>query len=169
MNFAAHKQFFCILGLAILSLNCVNREKKNDTMSQQIISWFLASGSNSSCVEYYIQENLCLKTPVAISEKCSNAELGRFQNGIQPTNLQTREVLEELLHCWSKCNSGFYLNYSSSGSCSFETEADYVNAKRSTNSGLLWRQCQSNCNTGADTAYPKLHGISTTTTYWPYP
>ncbi|PJZ51415.1 hypothetical protein [Leptospira adleri] len=170
-DFAVHKRSIFIL-LCLLSLiGCFASKKDSDSKDQQLISWLLASASNPSCVEYYTQGNLCLKTPVIISDRCKPAELDRFQNGIQPANLQNRETLDELLRCWSKCNSTFYLNYlSSNGSCSYETEKDFENAKRSgsSNSGNLWRQCQSNCNTGVDPAYPKLKGISTTTTYWPY-
>ncbi|PKA06362.1 hypothetical protein CH375_00240 [Leptospira ellisii] len=162
-------QLFCILVL----IGCPASKKEDDSTRQQFLSWLLASGSNPACVEYYTQENLCLKHAVSISEKCSAAELDRLQSGIQPAKLQTRETLEELLRCWGKCNSTFYVTYSSTatGNCSFDSETNYVDAKRSgaTNAGNVWRQCQSNCNTGADPGYPKLNGISTSTTYWPYP
>ncbi|TGL76999.1 hypothetical protein [Leptospira yasudae] len=171
MNFASHKQAVWILFWIGFTMGCIASKKEDNSQNQKLLSWLLASGSNPVCVDYYSQENLCLKSPVAISEKCSSNELDRFQNGIQPASLQKREILEELLRCWSKCNSTFFLSYSSGSSCSFETETDYVTAKRSgsSNSGNLWRQCQSNCNTGTDSSYPKLKGISTTTTYWPYP
>ncbi|APH42738.1 putative lipoprotein [Leptospira interrogans serovar Manilae] len=170
MGFAVHKQFvFILLFCIIILLNCVTSKKEEDTINQQLLGWILSLNANPVCSDYYTQENLCLKSPVSISEKCSDQEMDRFQKGIQPANMQNREVLEELLRCWSQCNSTFFLNYS--GSCSFETESDYVTAKRSssTNSGNLWRQCQSNCNTGTNSSFPKLNGISTTTTYWPYP
>ncbi|MBM9501145.1 hypothetical protein JWG44_12870 [Leptospira sp. 201903071] len=166
-----HKRSIFILLCIFLATGCFASKKESDSKDQQLISWLLASGSDPSCVDYYTQGNLCLKTPVVISEKCSGSELDRFQNGIQPANLQNRNTLGELLRCWSKCNSTFYLNYvSGSTTCAFETEKDFENAKRSgsSNSGNLWRQCQSNCNTGVDPAFPKLRGISTTTTYWPY-
>ncbi len=166
-----HKQSIFIL-LCILSFTgCFASKKESESKDLQLISWILSSGSDPSCVDYYTQGNLCLKTPVVISDKCKAAELDRFQIGIQPSNRQNRDTLDELLRCWSKCNSTFYLNsVSSNGTCAFDAEKDFENAKRSgsSNSGNLWRQCQSNCNTGADLAYPKLKGISTTTTYWPY-
>ncbi|ASV12686.1 MULTISPECIES: hypothetical protein [Leptospira] len=169
MGFAGHKRFVLILLFcSLVAFDCIVSKKKEDTIHQQLLSWILTSGTNPSCLDYYSQENLCLKSPVPINEKCSSQEMDRLQSGIQPANLQNREVLEELLRCWSKCNSTFFLSHSP---CSFETESDYVTAKRSgsTNNGNLWRQCQSNCNTGADPSFSKLKGISTTTTYWPYP
>ncbi|TGL94320.1 hypothetical protein EHQ76_17355 [Leptospira barantonii] len=171
MDFATHKRYVLILLCIVVVFGCIARKKEANTQNEQLLSWLLASGSNPSCVDYYTQENICLKSPVSINDKCSSNELDKLQNGIQPASLQKREILEELLRCWSKCNSTFFLSYSSGSSCSFETESDYVTAKRSSsaNSGNLWRQCQSNCNTGIDSSFPKLKGISTTTTYWPYP
>ncbi|WP_078128272.1 hypothetical protein [Leptospira alexanderi] len=172
MGFVAHKQFVLVLLFCFLVIfDCIASKKKEDTINQQLLGWILTSATNPSCLDYYSQENLCLKSPVPINEKCSSQKMDQLQNGIQPTNMQNREVLEEFLRCWSKCNSTFFLSYSSGSSCSFETESDYVTAKRSgsTNSGNLWRQCQSNCNTGADSSFSKLKGISTATTYWPYP
>ncbi|EMO89874.1 hypothetical protein LEP1GSC024_4498 [Leptospira noguchii str. 2001034031] len=170
MSFAAHKQFvFIFLFCMIILLGCATSKKEEDTTNQQFLGWILSLNANPACSDYYSQENLCLKSPVSINEKCSDQEMDRLQKGIQPVSMQNRGVLEELLQCWSQCNSTFFLNYS--GSCSFETESDYITAKRSssTNSGNLWRQCQSNCNTGTNSSFPKLNGISTTTTYWPYP
>lgn len=171
MDFATHKRYVLILLCIVAVFGCIASKKEDSNHNQQLISWLLATGSNPACVDYYSQENLCLKSPVNISNKCSNNELDKFQNGIQPGSLQKREILEELLRCWSKCNSTFFLSYSSGSTCTFETETDYITAKRSasTNNGNLWRQCQSNCNTGIDSSFPKLKGISTTTTYWPYP
>ncbi|EMJ91699.1 hypothetical protein [Leptospira alstonii] len=170
MGFVKRKQTVWILLLGFVT-TCIVSKKEDDTLNQQLIGWILTSNSNPACFDYYSQENLCLKSPKSISEKCSDQEMDRFQNGIQPANLQKREILEELLRCWSKCNSTFFLSHPSGSSCSFETESDYVTAKRSgsTNSGNLWRQCQSNCNTGTDSSFPKLKGISTTNVYWPYP
>ncbi|EMY76521.1 putative lipoprotein [Leptospira weilii serovar Ranarum str. ICFT] len=168
MSFVRRKQTVWILLFCFAAVACLASKKEDDTLNQQLLGWILTSGSNPACFDYYSQENLCLKSPKSISEKCSDQEMDRFQNGIQPANLQKREVLEELLRCWSQCNSTFFL---SGSSCSFETESDYVAAKRSgsTNGGNLWRQCQSNCNTGMNSSFPKLKGISTTNVYWPYP
>ncbi|EMO74351.1 hypothetical protein LEP1GSC127_4942 [Leptospira kirschneri str. 200801925] len=109
MGFAVHKQFvFILLFCIIILLNCASSKKEEDTINQQLLGWILSLNSNPACSDYYTQENLCLKSPVSIGEKCSDQEMDRLQKGIQPARMQNREVLEELLRCWSQCNSTFF-------------------------------------------------------------
>lgn len=76
MGFAVHKQFvFILLFCIIILLNCVTSKKEEDTTNQQLLGWILSLNTNPLCSDYYTQENLCLKSPVSISEKCSDQEM----------------------------------------------------------------------------------------------
>lgn len=109
------------------------------------------SSYTSGCSGFWNSEQLCIKSPDSLSSVCSDSELTRVKNGIEPSDKRTDKVLEAFYNCWMNCNLIFNASDSDCLNAKlFSTTKSYRDAQKAakTQSSLNWGFCVEKCNSG---------------------
>jgi hypothetical protein len=158
------ENLFIILLLLSGILGCSRSQK--DTSFEQFLTYLLNNQGNSvsPCSNYASSENACISSPDSVLLICSESEMNRLTNLIEPPEKRTTEVMSGFWNCWSKCN---FLFNSQEAICTrgtkFSSNREYRSATRSgsTSASQAWGICMNSCNKG-ESKEPGLAGTGAT-------
>jgi hypothetical protein len=142
--------------LILIFLNC-NRPD-NSTQRQLELQFLLnylqtrnpSSSVQSSCFNYMNTEALCITSPDPISNSCSDSELKRVRELINPTEKRTDAILLAFFSCWNKCVTLYNTADSICSGSKYATTKTYREKVKSgqTTASASWGSCMTTCNNG---------------------
>ncbi|MCB1179109.1 MAG: hypothetical protein KDK36_16100 [Leptospiraceae bacterium] len=130
--------------------------KNNEAQDQLITYWINSGGLNgeNSCSNFASSENSCISSPDSILLTCSDSEVYRIKNIIEPPDKRTEVIMNAFFSCWSKCNILFNGNEAIClKNTKFSSSKAYRDAQRSgsTSASQTWGVCMNSCNKGDST------------------
>lgn len=145
-----------VIGIAVFIglLNCTAKKRTYSQADQQIITYLLQNKQNipgiSGCLDFIAIENYCINIPDTSLVSCSESNINRIKQGIQPENQRIEEVLNAFFSCWKECNTIFNSNEPSCSGSKFQTTKQYRDAQKlaSLTSSVTWGICMDKCNNG---------------------
>ncbi len=108
------------------------------------------SSSQAACFNFVSIENTCIVIPDSQSTTCSDSELLRLKNGIQPSDKRTDSTLIAFFSCWKNCALLFNVTNSICNEAKYPTTKTYRDAQKSTANAAsaAWGACMIKCNNG---------------------
>lgn len=153
------KQSISIISTVLIFLLFSFCSRSNNTeKSKEQVQLFLylqenqapTSTSQASCFSFVSIENTCIIAADSQLTTCSESELSRLKNAIQPSEQRTESNLIAFLNCWKNCALLFNLANPICSSAKFPTTKAYRDAQKSTSSTAsgAWGACMTKCNNG---------------------
>jgi hypothetical protein len=108
------------------------------------------STTQASCFNFTSTESTCIVLPDSQSTVCSDSELTRLKNGIQPSDKRTDSILIGFFGCWKNCALLFNATNSTCTGSKYPTTKTYRDAQKSTSTtaSAAWGTCMTTCNNG---------------------
>ncbi len=108
------------------------------------------STTQAACFNFASTENTCIILSDSQSTVCSDSELTRLKNGIQPTDKRTESILIGFFGCWKNCAFLFNATNSTCSGSKYPTTKTYRDAQKSTSTtaSAAWGTCMTTCNNG---------------------
>ncbi|BDA77346.1 hypothetical protein LPTSP3_g02760 [Leptospira kobayashii] len=161
-------RLFIILIVLVSTILC--KPKKKDEIDPQLLSVLLSqsSGVNSSCQKFLLSEATCVGTPDNAVTGCPSL-ISALKSKITPSDKNSDSVAELYFNCFTDAN----LIYTQGTGCqksSFNTNADFRKAQRSTSTGstqnanAAWKLQFNNCASIDNGTPPASSGLKDTGT-----
>lgn len=161
---------FTFLSLFLLSgfSSCGSSQK--DGTKEQILTYLLntQTASGNPCMNFANSENSCVISPDSVVTTCSESEISRLTNLIEPSEKRTSEIMNAFFQCWNKCNLLFNAGEPiCTKGTKFSSNREYRSAQRSgsTSASQTWGVCMNSCNKGESVE----EGLSTSGATYPKP
>ncbi|MCB1158083.1 MAG: hypothetical protein KDK45_11315 [Leptospiraceae bacterium] len=133
---------------------CGGGSSKDPAETERVLSYILQNTDSgnplkNACISFINVENLCILQPQTVLISCSDSELSRLKNLINPAEKRIDSVLISFFQCWKDCNTVYNTQEEFCKEKFASTEVYRKSQKSGTsNASVIWQVCEKDCNSG---------------------